>query len=273
MAPPNLLFSLLLSFLLVMLITKVESQINTTFNIDAFTPHSRLLTYERDAFVPPDTTYVRLVPGSSSGNNVGRVLYSAPVRLWEQNTQASFETTITFQITPLSNSPGAIGMTFFMVPVNSTTTTGGIFQNLGIYDAVIDGSAIFAVEFDIDPSLIHDPPYPHIGININSIRSQNTTRFDGATRTLVTARITYDVPTRMISVVATYGSRTATVSFAFNLKALLPQLVQVGLSASTSTGNLAVNYDAFTWHFNSTMVSDVNSVVVDDNTYIKQYVM
>ncbi|KAL8547763.1 hypothetical protein ACS0TY_007192 [Phlomoides rotata] len=272
MTPSNLLFSLLLSFLLVMLITKVESQINTTFNIDAFTPHSLLLTYERDAFVPPDTTYVRLVPrpNLTAGGSVGRVLYSAPVRLWEQNTQASFETTFTFQITPLNNS-ARDGMTFFMVPVNSTTTSGGYSGNLGIYDAVIAGSAIFTVEFDITIGP-HDPGYPHIGININSIRSQNTTRFPSASGNLVTARITYDVPTRMISVVATYGSSTATVSFAFNLKALLPQQVQVGLSASTGLGD-AANYDAFTWHFNSTMVPDVNSVVVDDNTYIKQYVM
>ncbi|KAL8547762.1 hypothetical protein ACS0TY_007191 [Phlomoides rotata] len=255
-----------------MLITKVESQSSTIFNIDAFTPHSLLLTYERDAFVPPDTTYVRLVPGPNLiGSSTGRVLYSAPVRLWEQNTQASFQTTITFQITPLEHS-ARYGMTFFMVPVNSTTSTGGWGGNLGIYNAVIPGSAIFAVEFDpfIDS---FDPSYPHIGININSIRSQNTTRFENATGTLVTARITYDVPTRMISVVATYGSITATVSFAFNLKALLPQQVQVGLSASTSLSVLASNFDVFTWHFNSTMVSDVNSVVVDDNTYIKQYVM
>ncbi|KAL8547761.1 hypothetical protein ACS0TY_007190 [Phlomoides rotata] len=275
MGPSNLLFSLVLSFLLVMLITKVESQNSTTFNIDAFTPHSLLLTYERDAFVPPDTTYVRLVPGPNhTGSSVGRVLYSAPVELWELLTQASFETTITFQMTPLLIG-ASFGMTFFMVPVNSTTTTGGYHSNLGIYDAVIPGSAIFAVEFDLDLDGF-DPPYPHIGININSLRSQNTTRFDDATSTLVTARITYDVPTRVISVVATYGSNTATVSFAFNLKALLPRQVQLGLSASTSeTGIFApvINFDAFTWHFNSTMVSDVNSVVVDDNTYIKQYVM
>ncbi|KAL8547766.1 hypothetical protein ACS0TY_007195 [Phlomoides rotata] len=274
MAPSILLFSLVLSFLLVMLITKVESQNSTTFNIHAFTPHSLLLTYERAAFVPPDTTYVRLARGLSQISNiVGRVLYSAPVRLWQPqpNTQASFETTITFQITPLNNSARE-GMTFFMVPVNSTTTTGGLFENLGIYNAVIPGSAILAVEFDLFADPI-DLPYPHIGININSIRSQNTTRFENAFGTLVTARITYNVPTRMISVVATYGSSTATVSFAFNLRALLPQQVQVGLSASTGLMVEGVaNYDAFTWHFNSTMVSDVNSIV-DDNTYINQHVM
>ncbi|KAL8533089.1 hypothetical protein ACS0TY_009367 [Phlomoides rotata] len=156
-------------------------------------------------------------------------------------------------------------MTFFMVPVNSTTTSGGFGGNLGIYDAVIAGSAIFAVEFDMTTET-HDPGYAHIGININSVRSQNTTRFPSASRELVIARITYDVPTRMISVVATYGSLNATVSFAFNLKALLPQQVQVGLSASTTSGSLACNYDAFTWHFNSTMVPDVN-------TYITKYVM
>ncbi|KAL8547733.1 hypothetical protein ACS0TY_007164 [Phlomoides rotata] len=266
MAPSNLLFSLLLSFLLVMLITKVESQNSTTFNIDAFTNNSLLLTYEEDAFVAPDTTYVRLVPRPNNVVGIGRVLYSAPVRLWQQNTQAFFQTTIAFQITTDRLFTG--GMTFFMVPVNSTTTRG--YNGLGIYNSVIPGSAIFAVEFDLFINQF-DPPYPHIGININSERSQNTTRFENANGTLVTARITYDVPTRMIIVVATYGSSTATVSFAFNLKALLPQQVQVGLSANTGDmGWPGAIYDAFTWHFNSTMVPDVNSVVVDDNTYIKQ---
>ncbi|KAL8547736.1 hypothetical protein ACS0TY_007167 [Phlomoides rotata] len=164
-----------------------------------------------------------------------------------------------------------------MVPVNSTISDSMIklTSNLGIYGELIPGSAIFAVEFDLESNLL-DPPYPHIGININSVMSQNTTRFENASGTLVTARITYDVPTRMISVVATDGSSTATVSFAFNLKALLPGQVQVGLSASTAAGlseKLFTNYDAFTWHFNSTMVSDVKSVIVDDNTYIKQHVM
>ncbi|KAL8523274.1 hypothetical protein ACS0TY_013305 [Phlomoides rotata] len=271
MAPSNLLFSLLMSLLLVMLTQKVHSQ--TSFNINAFTPHSLLLTYERDAFVPPDTTYVRLVPGAALTRvSVGRVLYSAPVRLWDQRTQASFETTITFQSTPLNSSATSyFGMTFFIVPVNSTTTRGGAEGNLGIYDTLISGSAIFAVEFDLYPNSF-GPNNPHIGININSRRSQNLTRIANIRGELVTARITYDVPTRMISVVATYGSTTATVSFAFNLKALLPQQVQLGLSASTGLSNTFWSYDVFTWHFNSTMVSDVNSVV-DDNTYIKQYGM
>ncbi|KAL8532733.1 hypothetical protein ACS0TY_009080 [Phlomoides rotata] len=267
MAPTNLLsFSFLLLLLLVMLITKVESQnSSTTFNIDAFTNHSLVLTYEGDAFVPPDTTYVRLVPPPIYfGNSVGRVLYSAPVKLWEESQQASFQTTITFQIRPMKYI-GAYGMTFFMVPVNSTTTTGGKFENLGIYDAVIPGSAIFAVEFHNSVSNVY-PIYAHIGININSNTSQNTTSFSDAFFKLVTARITYDVPTRKISVVATYGSYTKTVSFAYNLKALLPQQVQVGLSACTGSGNWVANFEAFTWHFNSTMVSDVH-------TYIKKYDM
>ncbi|KAL8532734.1 hypothetical protein ACS0TY_009081 [Phlomoides rotata] len=244
MAPSNLLlFSLLI--LLVMLTQKVRSQ--TSFNIDAFTPHSLLLTYERIAFVPPDTTYVRLAPGPTNyGDRVGRVLFSAPVKLWEQTKQASFQTTITFQIKRLNDY--LYGMTFFMS---------------------FPGSAIFAVEFHNDKDLSTDLPYKHIGININSKTSQNTTSFEDATGKLVTARITYDVPTKKISVVATYGSSNATVSFAYNLKALLPQQVQVGLSASSYLNG--GKYDVFTWHFSSTMVSDVNTVV-DDNTYIQKYV-
>ncbi|KAL8533090.1 hypothetical protein ACS0TY_009368 [Phlomoides rotata] len=271
MAPSNLSFSLLiLSFLLLAMLTqKVHSQ--TFFNISAFTPHSLKLTYEGDAFVPPDTTYVRLVPGNNWASlRVGRVLYSAPVKLWDASQQASFDTTITFRIFPMGlyDDP-SYGMTFFMVPVNSTKTTPAYVdeRDLGIYGSVIAGSPIFAVQFDM-----RTKSNPTIGININSRTSQNTASFPNATREFVTARITYDVPTRKISVVATYGSRKATVRFAYNLKALLPQQVQVGLSASTTARTFACYYDAYSWHFNSTMVSDVNSAV-DDNTYIKKYVM
>ncbi|KAL8547719.1 hypothetical protein ACS0TY_007152 [Phlomoides rotata] len=76
--------------------------------------------------------------------------------------------------------------------------------------------------------------------NIQRTHLRNTTVF----RQLVTARITYDAPTRKISVVASYGSTTAAVSYVFNLKALLPQQAQIGLSASTDYLDSTANFDA-----------------------------
>ncbi|KAL8517194.1 hypothetical protein ACS0TY_015424 [Phlomoides rotata] len=112
---------LLLIILSLFLANTVQSQAPdvTSFQIDSFNPTSDGLTYERDAFVPSGTSYLRLIGTDASGNprtsSVGRVLYSKPVRFWDGGRQASFETTIRLAITPVDNDP-VDGLTFFIVP-------------------------------------------------------------------------------------------------------------------------------------------------------------
>ncbi|KAL8499331.1 hypothetical protein ACS0TY_022351 [Phlomoides rotata] len=116
-----------------------------------------------------------------------------------------------------------------------------------------------------------DPSYHNIGIDIESRNSINTTRFDSATVQLVTARINYDANTNTISVVATSGSQTASLSYVFDLKTILTEQVQVGFSSATEQhiSALAV-HDIISWYFTSTLVytSNVNN---DGKAYIRKH--
>ncbi|KAL8530037.1 hypothetical protein ACS0TY_007205 [Phlomoides rotata] len=273
MALSNSLFLLLI--LSLFLANTVQSQQDvTSFQIDSFNPTSDGLTYERDAFVASGSSDLSLIATAASGkpqtSSVGRVLYSKPIKFWDEGRQASLETTISLVVSPIDNNP-ADGMSFFIVPVNSTKPTGGEGGSLGIFNAVAGGSPIFAIEFDSYVNSPGDPNFRHIGIDINSTVSQNVTNFQDAIGQTVSARINYDAPTRRITVVATYGSQTSTVDYVYDLKALLPQQVQVGLSASTGP-SLVSNFDVFSWYFTSTMVADNNNFINHETTYIKQYV-
>ncbi|KAL8512724.1 hypothetical protein ACS0TY_019012 [Phlomoides rotata] len=154
----------------------------TSFQVDSFNPSSDGLTYERDAFVPSGSSYLSLIATDASGkprtSSVGRVLYSNPVKFWDGGRQASFETTMRFAISPIDNDP-VHGMTFFIIPVNSTKPTGGEVGNLGIFNAVNAGSPIFAIKFDVFVNS-EDPNFRHISININSRVSRNVTNFQDA---------------------------------------------------------------------------------------------
>ncbi|KAL8479368.1 hypothetical protein ACS0TY_026295 [Phlomoides rotata] len=241
---------LLLLLLSLFLANRVQSQ--TSFHIDSFYPNSDGLTYERDAFVPDGTRYLSLVATGASGkaqnSSVGRVLYSNPVKLWDEGQQASFETTIKFAISPVNKYPAG-GMTFFIVPVNSTQPTGGEGGDFGIFGAVTEGSPIFAIEFGAYVNSIR--------IGINSKVSQNAI-FRYPIGEIMTVGITYDALSRITTLVGTYGSQTSKFPFGYDMKvhSLLPQQVQVGLSASTGL-NHACNFNVFSWDFASSMVTDI----------------
>ncbi|KAL8536795.1 hypothetical protein ACS0TY_012100 [Phlomoides rotata] len=187
--------------------------------------------------------------------SVGRVVYSPPVKFWDTNKEATFQTTIKFSINKVDSDPGD-GFTFFIIPVDSpipNPSTGGSF---GLFDLKTGlAPSVFAVEFDIYfTGNIWDPRYPHIGIDINSRDSVNVSRYEDSLGEMVTARINYEENTRNISVHAEYGSKTANVSYVYDLKKILPKQVQVGISASTG-GSVAL-HDLHTWYFSSTLIWD-----------------
>lgn len=248
-----------------------HSQDVTSFAYGPFDPNPNPndLIYEGGAHVPEGASYLRLTQTDSSGNplswNVGRVLHSWPVQFWEDSRQATFETTITFLITP-SAQGAADGLVFFIAPPNAIFDQTSSGENFGIFNGSAGGTApsVFAVEFDTFINRGRDPSYRHIGIDIESINSMNTTQFDSATGQLVNARINYDANTKTISVVASSGSQRASVRYVFDLKTILPQQVEVGISSSTgqSVSQLGI-HDLISWYFTSSLVHD---------TYIRQYV-
>ncbi|KAL8513731.1 hypothetical protein ACS0TY_013005 [Phlomoides rotata] len=208
----------------------VHSQDATSFAFDTFSPNTLGAIYQGGAHVPQGSTFLRLTQTGSSGlpmrGNVGRVVYSRPVRFWDRSParQATCDTRISFRITPSQNE-AADGLAFFIAPVNTTIPSGASGANLGIFGCTGTTSSLFAVEFDTYVNGAWDPLFRHIGIDIESRRSRNTTRFDSATGQLVTARITYTPWTRNITAVATSGSQRASLSYVFDLKTILPRWV------------------------------------------------
>ncbi|KAL8547741.1 hypothetical protein ACS0TY_007172 [Phlomoides rotata] len=168
-------------------------------------------------------------------------------------------------ITPGASGSVGDGFNFFIVPVNSVIPPGSVDRNLGLFGPQTGNAAsVFAVEFDIAPNLA---THQHIGIDINSRVSRNTSRFENSVGEEVTARINYMSSTRTITVFATYGSVNSTVSYVFDLKTILPREVQDGISATT--GSWIAFHDLHAWYFSSSLVWDSNNL---DQTHIRQYV-
>lgn len=241
---------LLITLISITLAAVAQSQ-TTSFTYDFYGDQPTDLTYQGDARFPSDSTFLRLT--EAQPNRIGRVLYKDPVQFWIDRGQVDFETTINFIITPnaLNNDP-ADGVAFFIAPVGSTIPSGSGGANFGIFGSDGTSPNLFAVEFDTYVNGAWDPSYPHIGIDIGSKRSSNTTNVgDSIIGRQVNARINYVGATKMLSVHVTAGSDRFEVSYQYDLSRLLTQRVQVGLSAAT--GELTASHDIVSWYFTATM--------------------
>ncbi|XP_057812426.1 mannose/glucose-specific lectin Cramoll-like [Salvia miltiorrhiza] len=247
---------------------------STAFTYDFWGDQPTDLLYQGDAHFPSDSTFLRMTNTTSSGSavqySVGRAVYSAPITFWEAGAQVDFETTLTFAVTPNAGDTNpADGVTFFIAPVGLPLGfTGGCF---GIFNSSGVGPAVFAVEFDVFSNPGVDPSYRHIGIDIESNVSKNVTNVGNALLgQQVTARINYLEATKLISVSLAAGSQTYEVSYVYDLSAILPQQVQVGISGATG-GEVAV-HDIVSWYFTSTLVHADAAAGKEEEGYIRQYV-
>ncbi|KAL1531958.1 non-specific serine/threonine protein kinase [Salvia divinorum] len=226
----------------------------TSFTYDFNGQQPTDLIYQGDAHFPSDSTYLRMTKTDASGNplndSAGRVVYSKPIEFWGDGAQVDFETTVKFIIKPREgDSLSGDGLTFFISPVG--TRAGSAGGGLGIYTSTL--LTPFAVEFDIYSNPNLDPDYRHVGIDIGSNISKNTTDVgDAILGQEVTARINYVQASKLISVHVSAGSESFVVSYVYDLSTFLPQQVEVGLSGSTG-GQVAI-HDFISWYFTSTLV-------------------
>lgn len=278
---------LMILIVFLLLPKQLHSQTDTThFDFNIFDGKETNLIYQGDAHIPVGQSLIRLTRTAPPNrthpqptplqNSVGRVLYSPPIRLWDgaARRQANFQTVIRgFIGNPWSGFIGD-GIAFFIAPLGTTIPTGSTGGNMGLYDSTgTSPTPLFAVELDVFMNT-WDPNYRHVGININSRNSVAVDRWDsGGFERFVEARITYDARARLISVVANATHTHSAiqpiigrVQHAIDMKTLLPEWVQIGISASTGPGPAALQ-DIRRWSFTSFMISDHN----DDN-HIRQYV-
>ncbi|KAK4764032.1 hypothetical protein SAY87_013470 [Trapa incisa] len=110
-------------------------------------------------------------------NKSGRVLFNRKFRLWDDVRVGSFNTSFLINLFRVNSSltPGE-GLAFVIVP-DLEVPTGSSGQYLGLTNSTTDGSRdnhLIAVEFDTLKQDDLDPDSNHIGLDINSVKSNQT---------------------------------------------------------------------------------------------------
>ncbi|KAG4934189.1 hypothetical protein JHK87_048191 [Glycine soja] len=206
---------------------------------------------------------------------VGRALYGQPLRLWDSSSGVvtDFSTRFTFTIDRGNNKSAsyADGFAFYIAPHGyqiPPNAAGGTFALFNVTsNPFIPRNHVLAVEFDTFNGTI-DPPFQHVGIDDNSLKSVATAKFD-IDKNLgkkCNALVNYNASNRTLFVswsfngAATPNSKNSSVSYQIDdLMDILPEWVDVGFSAST--GDLTERNIIHSWEFSSTL----NSSTVSNN--------
>ncbi|TKY53513.1 Lectin protein [Spatholobus suberectus] len=182
----SVVVSLSLAFFLVLL-TKANSTETVSFTLNKFKPNQSNLILQGDALVT-SSGKLQLTSVDKKGTpgwfSTGRALYAAPIHIWDSKTGnvASFASLFSFNISAPDIKAAADGLAFFLAPVNSQQESGAGLLGLFRSASYNESYQTVAVEFDTYWNILYnDPPNTHIGIDVNSIKSIKTTRWDLAT--------------------------------------------------------------------------------------------
>ncbi|KAL6280242.1 hypothetical protein ACE6H2_017123 [Prunus campanulata] len=215
------------------------------------------------------------IPHSSSSQadqptyQVGRAIYSSPIRLFDPLTltPASFETTFSFQFTTNSIATrGGNGLAFVISPDEFTIGRPGPW--LGILNDACNHYKVFAVEFDTnhDPQF-GDPNDDHIGINLGAAVSFKTANLSEANISLHNSKvhrawITYDGNHKHINIhLGLDGNPIPSkpiLSSPLNLSPFLQEYMFVGFSASTGNSSQNSIHNILSWNFSSTVQASLH---------------
>ncbi|KAI5072358.1 hypothetical protein GOP47_0012464, partial [Adiantum capillus-veneris] len=236
--------------------------------------------YQKDdaIWLNPDPREVQ----SLRGSNLGRVIYKDPVRFINGNKStpgakqvASFNTHFTFQIiTTAPYQECGSGMAFFISDSEKAPNNSDVGQ-LGLVDVKNKGAArFFAVEFDthISPAY-RDPSASHIGINVNSLDSINTTDTKNGSfpyypelylysNYTFTTWVEYDALAHFIQVWMTNSSLLQRppqpiMQASYDLSLVFEEFMYVGFTATNAPANDSMEgHVLYSWYFNSDDLRD-----------------
>ncbi|XP_058760874.1 non-seed lectin-like [Vicia villosa] len=254
--PTHRLFSLVFFFLLA---TNINSAQPLSFNFNKLTNGNPELILQGDAhFV--DGGFVALTNRKPPATTTGRALYKTPVTLWNDTTGqvASFNTSFSFVVeSPEEQHCPTDGLIFFIAPLDTVIPNNSDSRYLGVVDGKNAINRFVGLEFDLYPNYF-DPYMRHIGIDVNSLISLKTEKWNWVSDSLTKVTITYDSPSNELSALVTYENGEYTsIAQAVDLKTVLPNIVKIGFSATSKTG---VAHNIHSWSFASDLETTISSV-------------
>ncbi|CAL5358242.1 unnamed protein product [Camellia sinensis] len=194
----------------------------------------------------------------------GRASYKDPLKLGDiaSKTLVDFNTHFSFVIDSQGNLDFADGLTFFILPHNSTSklTPGYAF---GLPIVPPKPTPCVAVEFDTHINVDDPHNATHVGIDINSNISNVTAVWynDVTSGKENEAWISYNSSSKNLSVVFTgYKDNhmiETSLSFVVDLREYLPEWVTIGFSAAT--GDFYEKHIIKSWSFNSSLQFNVTT--------------
>ncbi|XP_068636375.1 probable L-type lectin-domain containing receptor kinase S.7 [Aristolochia californica] len=261
MNPPPSTFLLLIFLLLAFSRLCLSSQPNIIFNFSSFS--FRNLTLLGDSYLRNGAVGLTRelgVPSSSAGT----VICNSPVRFFDPttNSSASFSTQFSFSITNVNPDSYGDGLTFFLSASNQTLGSPGGY--LGLFNSSYPfDKKILAVEFDTrEDTLFNDPSSNHVGVDIGSLQSVETSEADSGaidlkSGDLITAWIDYLSSQKVVQVWLSYSSfkpEKPLLSAKADLSKHFQEFMYVGFSASTEGStevHTIVDWSFLTFEFSS----------------------
>ncbi|XP_010026583.2 L-type lectin-domain containing receptor kinase IX.1 [Eucalyptus grandis] len=240
----------------------LRSGYSLSFNISRFDGKATDMVYEGDARLDVGTRTVDFT-SATYYCHVGRAFYAEKLRLWDSATRrlTDFSTRFSFTIDTQNRSHYGAGLAFFLAPVGFQIPVNSDGGFLGLFNTTYRDSSlnrIVAVEFDPYVNSDWDPPYEHVGININSIASVVTAAWNASFHSADTADtwVVYNSETKNLSVSWIYQTtpnphETTSISYQIDLTTVLPEEVMIGFSAATSY--YVERHQLESWSFSSNL--------------------
>ncbi|XP_058763818.1 non-seed lectin-like [Vicia villosa] len=260
--PTQELFFLVL-VVFVLLATNINSVQALSFSFTKFSPRNPAITLQGDAQILSNgvlaLTNSTPLPPSITLPTTGRTLYTTPLTLWDNVTGnvASFVTSFSFAIANAEGRSPTDGLVFFIAPKDTVIPDNSDSLYFGVVDSKTSVNQFVGVEFDLYSNSF-DPYNRHIGIDINSLISTKTVKWNWVSGSLTKVTIIYDSPSNALTVVVTYANgKISTISQAVDLKAVLPNIVRIGFSATSING---AAHNIHSWSFRSNLEKTTSSV-------------
>ncbi|CAI8603986.1 unnamed protein product [Vicia faba] len=258
--PTHEVFSLV-SIITILLATNINSVQAHSFNFTNLTLGYSNIIYQGDAH-DLASGYLALTNSTQPATTfptTGRVLFKPPMTLWDNATGrvANFVTNFSFIVEAHDKAAATDGLIFFIAPPDTVIPNNSNSLYLGVVDGKNAINQFVGVEFDLYPNSF-DPYMRHIGIDVNSLISMKTEKWNWVSGSLTKATIKYDSPSSTLSAVVTNeNGQSITIAQVVDLKTVLPNIVRVGLSATSITG---VAHNIHKWSIVADTVTTTSSV-------------